>query len=52
MKDWVDIREKKTGRVLRVIYNPYHKPVKQILREWISEEYLHQVYGVQTNYKR
>lgn len=47
-KKWIEIREKKTHVLIRIIYNPYDKPVKDVIRDWILPEYVKDVYGIKT----
>lgn len=48
-KVWAEIKEKRTHRLLRIIYNPYGKTRKQIIEDWILPEYWKDCYVVFTN---
>ena len=37
--------ESRLREIVRIIYNPYNKPAKEILKDWISPEYWHQCYA-------
>jgi len=45
-KRWIKIKDKKTKRLIRIVYNPYNKPVREILKLFIEPEELRNVYGV------
>lgn len=48
-KCWIEIRERGTKRLIRIVYNPYLKSTREVLAVWIEPEYLSSVYGVRTN---
>ena len=48
-KQWIEIREKSTKRLVRVVYNPYEKSTKEIIRLFIPEKNVKFFYGVRTS---
>ena len=48
-KVWAEIKEKKTKRLIRIIYNPYNKPRKDIIKDWIVPEAQKDCYVVLTD---
>jgi len=50
-RTWVEIREKKTKKLIRIVYNPYQSPTKKIIEMFIPVENLKKVYGVRTTGK-
>ena len=53
-KSWVEIRIKKEfskfgiPEMVGIYYNPYNKPIKEVIKFWILPEYINQVYGFKT----
>jgi hypothetical protein len=47
-KSWVEIRERKTKELVRIVYNPYKEKTKEVVRAFIPEENLKFVYGIRT----
>ena len=35
--------------LVRIVYNPYKKPAKEILKDWVLPECLHQCYAESHN---
>jgi len=48
-KVWVEIRNKEDKSLVRIIYNPYGKSVKEVIADWIPPEFIATVYGIKTN---
>ena len=54
-KFWVEIWTKKEHskfgipEMVGIYYNPYNKSVKDVITEWILQEYINQVYGFKTS---
>ena len=47
-KTWVEIREKRTKELIRIVYNPYKEKTKEVIKAFIPEENLKFVYGIRT----
>jgi hypothetical protein len=47
-KNWIELRDKKTKSLIRIIYNPYHKKPSEVVKDWILPEFQKEVRGVAT----
>ena len=47
-KTWVELKDKKTGSLIRIVYNPYLKSNKEVIKFWILPEYVKDVRAVRT----
>jgi len=43
-KNWIEIRERKTKKLIRIVYNPYGKPAREVVGYFIAKENLNKVY--------
>ena len=34
-KNWAEIRKRKTKELVMIVYNPYHKTKREILKDWV-----------------
>ena len=48
-RHWIEIREKGTKELIRIVYNPYGQKTMDVIKLFIPEENLKFVYGVRTN---
>lgn len=48
-KNWVKLKDKKDKSLIRIIYNPYNKTIKEVIKDWILPEYQKSVYGIKTS---
>ena len=48
-KCWVELKDKKTKQLIRIIYNPYNASIKSVIADWIIPEERKNVYGVKTS---
>ncbi len=42
---WIELWDKENNRLLRIVYNPYLKPIKEVIAFWIPKEYQSLVKG-------
>ena len=32
--------------IVRIVYNPYDRPAKEVMKDWVLPEYLYQCYAI------
>ena len=42
---WIELWDKENNRLLRIVYNPYLKTIKEVIAFWIPKEYQSLVKG-------
>jgi len=43
-KNWIEIRERKTKKLIRIVYNPYGKPAREVVGYFIPKKNLKDIY--------
>ena len=47
-KDWAELYDKRTGSLIRIVYAPFTRDNKQLIKDWILPEFYNDVRVIRT----